>query len=82
MSTDPGNGITQIPTHHSVDEVLEKIKLMLNSNHITLFTIIDHSGEAQRRVSKCPTPNSSSLAVPNPALLSCKPLPLVLWIFL
>lgn len=59
MSTDPGNGITQIPTHHSVDEVLEKIKLMLNSNHITLFTIIDHSGEAAK----------AGLQMPNTKLL-------------
>ena len=42
-----GNGIIDKPTSHSVDETVEKLKGMLRDKGITLFALIDHSGEAE-----------------------------------
>ena len=43
-----GNGIIDKPTSHSVDETVEKLKGMLRDKGITLFALIDHSGEAEK----------------------------------
>jgi uncharacterized protein (DUF302 family) len=42
------NGIIDKPTSHSVDETVEKLKGMLRDKGITLFALIDHSGEAEK----------------------------------
>ena len=44
----PGNGIIDKPTSHSVDETVEKLKSILRDKGITLFALIDHSGEAEK----------------------------------
>ena len=41
-------GIIQIPSHHSVNETVEKLKTILKSKGVTLFALVDHSGEAKR----------------------------------
>ncbi len=43
-----GNGIVSIPSQHSVDETLEKLKTILTSKGLTIFAVVDHSGEAER----------------------------------
>lgn len=45
MST---SGIVNIPSHHSVDDTIEKLKSMLSAKGVTLFALIDHSGEAEK----------------------------------
>jgi uncharacterized protein (DUF302 family) len=42
------NGIVDIPSNHSVDETVERVKNILQSKGITLFAVIDHSGEAEK----------------------------------
>jgi uncharacterized protein (DUF302 family) len=42
------NGIISKPSSHSVDETVEKITGMLHAKGITLFALIDHSGEAEK----------------------------------
>ena len=42
------NGIIDKPASHSVDETVEKLKGMLRDKGITLFALIDHSGEAEK----------------------------------
>ena len=42
------NGIVDIPTNHWVDQTVEKLKGLLQSKGVTLFALIDHSGEAQK----------------------------------
>jgi uncharacterized protein (DUF302 family) len=42
------NGIVDKPSSHSVDETVEKLKNMLRAKGITLFALIDHSGEAEK----------------------------------
>jgi uncharacterized protein (DUF302 family)/uncharacterized membrane protein YidH (DUF202 family) len=42
------NGIAKIPSHHSVDETVERLKLILQTKGVTLFALVDHSGEAEK----------------------------------
>jgi uncharacterized protein (DUF302 family) len=41
-------GIVKIPSRHSLDETVDKLKTMLKSKGVTLFALIDHSGEAEK----------------------------------
>ena len=46
MAHPESNGIIDIPSTHSVDETVEKFKEILLAKGVTLFALIDHSGEA------------------------------------
>jgi uncharacterized protein (DUF302 family) len=48
------SGIVQIPSHHSVDETVQKLKDILQAKGVTLFAVVDHSGEAARAGMKMP----------------------------
>src|SRR6204780_449221 len=48
-------GIVKIPSHHSVDETVDKLKTILQSKGVTLFALIDHSGEAEKAGLKMPS---------------------------
>jgi uncharacterized protein (DUF302 family) len=48
MEQAAGHGIISRPSNHSVDETVEKLKDILAAKKITLFALIDHSGEAQK----------------------------------
>ena len=41
-------GIVDKPSRHSVDETVETLKATLQSRGITLFAVVDHSGEAAK----------------------------------
>ena len=47
-------GIVRIPSHHSVDETVDKLKTILKSKGVTLFALVDHSGEAEKVGMKMP----------------------------
>jgi uncharacterized protein (DUF302 family) len=47
-------GIVKIPSHHSVDETVDKLKIILRSKGVKHFALIDHSGEAERTGLKMP----------------------------
>jgi uncharacterized protein (DUF302 family) len=42
------NGIVDVPSNHSVDETVERVKGILQAKGITLFALVDHSGEAAK----------------------------------
>ena len=42
------NGIIEKPSKHSVDETVEKLKSILQAKGVTLFALVDHSGEAEK----------------------------------
>jgi uncharacterized protein (DUF302 family) len=44
----PQIGIVSIPSKHSVDETLAKLQTALAEKKITVFALIDHSGEAEK----------------------------------
>jgi uncharacterized protein (DUF302 family) len=47
-------GVVSISSHHSVDETVDRLKTILRSKEITLFAVIDHSGEAAKVGMKMP----------------------------
>jgi uncharacterized protein (DUF302 family) len=48
------NGIVDVPSRHSVDETVDRVKNILQSKGIALFCSIDHSGEATKAGLKMP----------------------------
>jgi uncharacterized protein (DUF302 family) len=42
------NGIASIPSHHSVDETVARLTGLLQAKGVTLFALVDHSGEAAK----------------------------------
>jgi uncharacterized protein (DUF302 family) len=48
-------GIVKIPSYHSVDETVDKLQTILKSKGVTLFALVDHSGEAEKVGIKMPS---------------------------
>jgi uncharacterized protein (DUF302 family) len=47
-------GIVKIQSRHSVAETVDKLEAILKSKGVTLFALIDHSGEAEKVGMKMP----------------------------
>jgi uncharacterized protein (DUF302 family) len=47
-------GVVKIPSRRSVDETVDNLKAILKSKGVTLFALIDHSGEAEKAGMKMP----------------------------
>jgi len=54
MAPDKDSGLIDIQSNHSVDETVEKLKGILQAKGITLFALVDHSGEAAKAGMKMP----------------------------
>jgi uncharacterized protein (DUF302 family) len=54
MTPQADRGIIDKPSNHSVDQTVEKLKAILQSKGVTLFAVIDHSGEAEKVGMKMP----------------------------
>jgi uncharacterized protein (DUF302 family) len=54
MALSSGNGIVDIPSNHSVDQTVTKLKGILEAKGVTLFALVDHSGEAEKVGIKMP----------------------------
>jgi uncharacterized protein (DUF302 family) len=48
MVPNTNNGILSKQSNHSVDETLASLKDALEATRVTVFAIVDHSGEAER----------------------------------
>lgn len=48
------NGIVSLPSDRSVDATVDRLRNILQSKGITLFGLIDHSGEAEKVGMKMP----------------------------
>ena len=48
MAPTTDNGIVNLPSNRSVDETVEKLKGILQAKGVTLFALVDHSGEAEK----------------------------------
>jgi uncharacterized protein (DUF302 family) len=48
MTQGISSGIVDIPSTHSVDETVEKLKGILQASGVTLFALVNHSGEAAK----------------------------------
>ncbi len=54
MTSTTSNGIISKPSNHSVDQTVERLKGILQSRGVTLFALVDHSGEAAKVGMKMP----------------------------
>lgn len=88
MGATSANGIIDIPSHHSVEEAVEKLKNILQSMGVTLFALIDHSGEAEKVGLKMPptklfifgSPKAGTpLMVASPRIAIDLPLKILIW---
>jgi uncharacterized protein (DUF302 family) len=41
-------GIAELPSNHSVDETVERLRNILRERGLMLFALVDHSGEAEK----------------------------------
>ncbi len=48
------NGIVSKPSNHSVNQTVEKLEAILQFKGVTLFALVDHSGEAEKVGMKMP----------------------------
>jgi uncharacterized protein (DUF302 family) len=55
MTPARNNGIIDRPSNHSVEQTVDKLKNILQSKGVTLFALIDHSGEAEKVGLKMPS---------------------------
>ena len=54
MVSAAGKGIVERPSNHSVEQTVDRLKNMLQAKGVTLFALIDHSGEAEKVGMKMP----------------------------
>ncbi len=54
MPSSRSAGIIDIPSNHSVDVMVEKLKGILQAKAVTLFALVDHGGEAEKAGLKMP----------------------------
>jgi uncharacterized protein (DUF302 family) len=59
MTASPESGIQSLPSTHSVDEIVARLQDLLSAKGISLFALVDHSGEAAK----------AGMAMPNTKLL-------------
>lgn len=48
MAQAANKGIVDIPSNHTVEQSVEKLKSILQAKGVTLFAVVDHSGEAEK----------------------------------
>ena len=54
MPDSPSNGLTTLPSKHSVDDTIARLEALLREKGLTIFALIDHSGEAEKAGLKMP----------------------------
>jgi len=54
MTLDKNKGIIDVPSNHTVDQTVDKLKSILEAKGVTLFALIDHNGEAEKVGMKMP----------------------------
>ena len=54
MTPDNIKSLINLESHHGTDETVERLKAILDSKGVTLFALVDHSGEAEKVSMKMP----------------------------
>jgi len=54
MTLSRGKGIIDVRSKHSVDQTVETLKGILEVKGVTIFALVDHSGEAEKAGLKMP----------------------------
>ena len=82
------NGIVTIAAQHSVDDIVQKLEVILAAKGVTLFAVVDHSGEAEKAGMKMPptkllifgNPNAGTpLMLASPLAAIDLPLKILVW---
>jgi uncharacterized protein (DUF302 family) len=82
------NGIIDRPSNHSVDETVSRLKNILQEKGVTLFALVDHSGEAEKVGMKMPptkllifgSPKAGTpLMLASPSIAIDLPLKILVW---
>jgi uncharacterized protein (DUF302 family) len=88
MAPAENTGIVYKPSNHSVEQTVEKLKNILQSKGVTLFALIDHSGEAEKVGMKMPptkllifgSPKAGTpLMLASPSIALDLPLKILVW---
>ena len=48
MAQAGNKGIFDVPSNHTVEQSVEKLKSILQAKGVTLFAVVDHSGDAEK----------------------------------
>jgi uncharacterized protein (DUF302 family) len=54
MTSSTENGLIHLPSAHTVDDIVAKLTTILSAKGVTLFALVDHSGEAEKAGLKMP----------------------------
>lgn len=88
MTQARGKGIIDKRSNHSVDETVDRLKNILQSKGVTLFALVDHSGEAEKVGMKMPptkllifgNPKAGTpLMLATPSIAIDLPLKILVW---
>jgi uncharacterized protein (DUF302 family) len=88
MTPAKSKGIIDKPGNHTVEETVAKLKNILQSKGITLFAVVDHSGEAEKVGMKMPptkllifgNPKAGTpLMLATPGIAIDLPLKILIW---
>jgi uncharacterized protein (DUF302 family) len=88
MALPKANGIIDTPSNHSVEQTIEKLKGILQAKGVTLFALVDHSGEAEKVGMKMPptklmifgSPKAGTpLMLAAPSIAIDLPLKILIW---
>jgi uncharacterized protein (DUF302 family) len=88
MTASRGKGIIDTLSNHSVDQTVERLKGILQVKGVTLFALVDHSGEAEKVGMKMPptkllifgSPKAGTpLMLAAPSIAIDLPLKILIW---
>jgi uncharacterized protein (DUF302 family) len=88
MAASSNPGLVNLPSHRSVDQTVEKLKEILQAKGVTLFALIDHSGEAEKAGLKMPPTKlvifgnpkgGTPLMIAAPSIAIDLPLKILIW---
>jgi uncharacterized protein (DUF302 family)/uncharacterized membrane protein YidH (DUF202 family) len=88
MTLSRGKGIVDIPSNHTVDQTVQRLKGVLEAKGVNLFALVDHSGEAEKAGLKMPptkllifgSPKAGTpLMLASPSIAIDLPLKILIW---
>jgi uncharacterized protein (DUF302 family) len=88
MASTTANGIIEKASNYPVDQTVDRLKAILQSKGVTLFALIDHSGEAEKAGMRMPptkllifgSPKAGTpLMIAAPSVAIDLPLKILVW---
>ncbi len=88
MTPATNNGIIDKASNHTVEQTVDRLKNILQAKEVTLFALVDHSGEAEKAGLKMPptkllifgSPKAGTpLMLASPSIAIDLPLKILVW---